>query len=126
MTLEFSRIPKTNLTSVEYLKRHFLNHLVCFFWNRPLIDRWTFCCRCWDLKVFILMKGEFLMTFLVSWRKLTESYSKLLPTNSAMCRLFSCIFYESISIDVSKKVYVISCNLWICSKNAASSRSHYL
>ena len=36
------------------------------------------------------------------------------------------IFYESISIDVSKMVYVISCNVWICSKNVASLRSHYL
>ena len=38
-TFEFSRISKTNLSSVEYLKIHFLNHLACFFWNRPLIDR---------------------------------------------------------------------------------------
>ena len=34
--------------------------------------------------------------------------------------------YKGISIDVSKKVYVILCNLWICSKNVASSCSHYL
>ena len=32
MTFEFSRISKTNLTSVDYLKRHFV-----FFWKRPLI-----------------------------------------------------------------------------------------
>ena len=37
-TFEFSIISKTNLSSVEYLKLHFLNHLACFFWNRPLID----------------------------------------------------------------------------------------
>ena len=31
MTFDFSRISKTNLeTSVEYLQRHFFNHLVCF------------------------------------------------------------------------------------------------
>ena len=35
----------------------------------------------------------------------------LLPTSSATCRLFSCIFYECISIDVPEKVYVILCNL---------------
>ena len=34
--------------------------------------------------------------------------------------------YKGISIDVSKKVYVILCNLWICNKNVASSRSPYL
>ena len=49
MTFEFSRISKTNLTSVEYLKRHFLNHPTCFFWNRPLIDRWNFCSRYCDI-----------------------------------------------------------------------------
>ena len=47
-----------------------------------------------------------------------------MPTNSATCQLFSCIFYESISIDVSKKVDVMLYNLWICSKNVTSSRSH--
>ena len=31
MNFEFSRIFKTNLTSVKYLKRHFLNHPACFF-----------------------------------------------------------------------------------------------
>ena len=31
MTFEFFRISKTNLTSVECLKRHFLNHPACFF-----------------------------------------------------------------------------------------------
>ena len=36
------------------------------------------------------------------------------------------IYYESISIDVSRKVYVILCNLWICIKNVASSSSRYL
>ena len=134
MTFEFFRISKTNLISVEYLKRHFLNHPACFFCSRPLIDRWTFCSRCLDLylshctgpelfpelllspnnfhvcslKVFILTKWELLSSFLISWRKLTECYSKLLPTNSATYRLFSCIFYESISIGVSKKVYMIS------------------
>ena len=49
MAFEFSRISKTNLTSVEYLKRHFVNHSACFFWNTPLIDRWIFCSRCWDI-----------------------------------------------------------------------------
>ena len=48
MSFEFSRISKANLTSVEYLKRHFLNHPACFFSNRPLIDKWTFCSRSWD------------------------------------------------------------------------------
>ena len=70
------------------------------------------------LKVFILTKLELLTPFLISWRNLTECYSKILPTNSATYRLFSCTFYETISIDVSKKVYVILCNIWICSKNA--------
>ena len=59
-------------------------------------------------------------------RKLFECYSKLLPINSATCRLFSCIFYESINIDVSKKIDVILHNLWISNKNVAPSRSHYL
>ena len=52
MTFDFSRISKTNLTSVEYLKKHFINHsttILVFFWNRPLIDRWTFCSRFWDI-----------------------------------------------------------------------------
>ena len=31
MNFEFSRISKTNLTSVKYSKRHFLNHPACFF-----------------------------------------------------------------------------------------------
>ena len=31
LTFEFCRISKTNLTSVEYLKKHFLNHHACFF-----------------------------------------------------------------------------------------------
>ena len=52
--------------------------------------------------------------------------SKLLATTSSTCRLFSCTFDESISIDVSKKSYVMSCNLRICSKNVPSSRGHYL
>ena len=42
MTFDFSRISKTNLTSVEYLKKHFINHsttILVSFWNRPLIDR---------------------------------------------------------------------------------------
>ena len=51
---------------------------------------------------------------------------QLLPTNSGTCLLFYCIFYESISIDVSKKVYMISFNLRIYSENVASSRSRYL
>ena len=43
LQMTVSRISKTNLEiSVEYLQRHFLNHLACFFWNRPLIDRQTF------------------------------------------------------------------------------------
>ena len=156
----------TNLTPVEYLKRHFLNHPACFLRNRPLIDRWTFCSKCWDIypahctglqlfpelsqneicyilhpkypsfscspiiSVCAIWKPLFIeirvTPFLISWRRLTECYSKLLPTNSGTCLLFYCIFYESISIDVSKKVYMISCNLWICSKNVASSRIHYL
>ena len=33
------RISKTNLTSVEYSKRHFLDHPSCFYWSRPLIGR---------------------------------------------------------------------------------------
>ena len=40
------RIFETNLTSVEYLKRHLLNNHVFFFQNRPLIDRQAFCSRC--------------------------------------------------------------------------------
>ena len=52
--------------------------------------------------------------------------SKLLATTSSTCRLFSCTFHESISINESKKVYVMLCNLRICSKNVSSSRGHYL
>ena len=48
MTFEFSKISKTKLTSVEYSERHFLNHPGWFFWNNLVIDRWTFCSRCWD------------------------------------------------------------------------------
>ena len=49
ITFEFSRISKTKLTSREYLKRYFLNHPACFFWNTPLVDSWNFCSRCWDI-----------------------------------------------------------------------------
>ena len=66
------------------------------------------------------------MPFLISLRKLTGCYSKLLQTNSATCRLFSCAFYETMLIDVSKKGYVIFYSFWICSKNVASSRIHFL
>ena len=31
MTFDFSRISKTSLTSVDYLKRHFINYHACFF-----------------------------------------------------------------------------------------------
>ena len=78
------------------------------------------------LKVFIFTKQELLTPFLIYWRKLTECYSKLLPTTSATSGIFSCTFDESISIDVSKKAYVILCNFCTCSKNSASSRGHYL
>ena len=61
-----------------------------------------------------------------SLRKLTEYCSKLLAITFATCRLFSTTFYESITIDVSKKLYVVLCNFWICRKNIASSCSHYL
>ena len=64
-----------------------------------------------NLKVLIFTKLELFMPFL----KLTECYSKLLPTTSATCRLFSCTFQESKSVDVSKRVYVMLCNLWMCS-----------
>ena len=40
--------------------------------------------------------------------------------------IFWSVFHKSISIDVSKKVYVMLCNLWICSKNLSSSRGNYL
>ena len=49
MTFEFFRISQTNLNSVEYLKIHFLKHPACVFWNRPLIDRWIFFSKCWDI-----------------------------------------------------------------------------
>ena len=40
MTFEFFRISRTNLTSVEYLKRHFLNHPAYFSGTAHLkIDR---------------------------------------------------------------------------------------
>ena len=37
--LQVSQISKTNLTSVEYLKRHFLNHPACFFFLERTTDR---------------------------------------------------------------------------------------
>ena len=64
--------------------------------------------------------------FLISWRKMTECYFSLLATTSATCRLFSCTFHESICIDISKKVYVMLCKLWIWNKNVASSSGHDL
>ena len=42
--------------------------------------------------------------------KEAECYLKFLPTTSATCQLFSCRFYQSMNIDVFKKVllyYVI-------------------
>ena len=50
---------------------------------------------------FICLQSESFTPFLISWRKLTECYSKLLPTIPATRRLFSCTFHESINIDVS-------------------------
>ena len=151
MIFDFSKISTTNPeTSVEYLQRHFLNQPASFFLdqttdrqiefllnspNKKLLQITSkiylfllspnnlFVC---NLKVFILTKQELLTPFLISRRKLTKSYSKLLPTISATCRLFCCTFYDIISIDVSKKVYMILFNLCICIKNVASSRRHYL
>ena len=77
-------------------------------------------------KSLFLRNRSYLPHFFLSWRKLTECYSKLLLTTSATCRLFSCTFHESTNIDVTKKVDVILCNFWICSKNLTSSRGHYL
>ena len=65
-------------------------------------------------------------------KEVDRNYSKCLPTKFATCWLFFWTYYESISIhiskknlcyveqllDISKKVYVILCNIWICSKNA--------
>ena len=81
-----------------------------------------------NLKVFIFTRKQLLSPSLISWTKLTECYSKLLPTNFATCLLFFCTFYERIITGVFKKVYVILlCNIWICSFfNVVSSRSHYL
>ena len=55
-------------------------------------------------------KKELITPILIFWRKLTEYHFKLLPTLSAMCRLFSCTLYENISIYVSKKAYAMLCN----------------
>ena len=142
MTFDSSRISKTNLkTSVEHLQRHILNHLLFWALRYPAhctgLERLRKLSQnkiCYRLHAKYLSFSSFPITclsavwksksFLISWWKLTKCYSKLLPTNSATCRLFPCIFYKSISIDVSKKVYVILCNLWTRSKNVASSRSH--
>ena len=51
-------------------------------------------------KSLILRNG--VTQFLVSWRKLTECYSKLLPTTSCTCRLFSCTFHECKALCVQK------------------------
>ena len=48
----------------------------------------------YNLKVFIFTKQELYTPFLISWKKLTEWYSKLLPTTSATFRLFSCTFMK--------------------------------
>ena len=138
MTFEFSRISKTNLeTSVEYLQRLFLNH-PAYFPLEQTIDRQTdlllwvlrYPAHCTDMELLpespqnkicyrLHPKNTpfscLLMPFLISWRKMTECYSKLLPTNSR-CRLFSCTFHESINTDVSKNVYVILCKLWYVAK----------
>ena len=47
--------------------------------------------RPWSESLF-LTKWELLTSFFISWRMLTECYSKLPPTTSATCRLFSCTF----------------------------------
>ena len=39
MTFDFSGVSKTKLTSVEYLKRHFINHHACFFFLEQTTDR---------------------------------------------------------------------------------------
>ena len=65
-------------------------------------------------KYLFLRNWSYLRHFLISWRKLNECYSKLLPTTSATYRLFCFTFHESKSVDVSKRVYVMLCNLWMC------------
>ena len=160
MTFKFSTISKTNLTSVEYLKRHFLKHPACFFWNTPLIDRWTFYSRCWEiypahctgLELFLELSQNKICYILhpkytsfscfpiictsANWKSLfneirvTYAIFDILKEADWMlfqasadkfCYVSTILLYT----DVSKKVYVISCNLWICSKNVASSRWHY-
>ena len=70
-------------------------------------------------KFLYLQNRSYLTSFLISWRKLTEYYCKVLLTKSAMCWLFSCTYYESISIDVPKMVYMMLSNLWIWSKKCS-------
>ena len=78
--------PKQNLSQIA--SRIFVLFL---FYKNMLI---------YNLKFFIFMKYELLTPFLVSWRKFTEEYPKLLPLQSVACWLFSCTYYKTI--DVSK------------------------
>ena len=130
MTLSFSRISKTNLeTSMEDLQRHFLDP-TCFFFLEQTNDRridlfWVlrYPAYCTGLELLpeppqnIKSVADYIQkcVFLLFPNNLLICNVKvlilLLPTSSATCRLFSCIFYECISIDVSEKVYVILCNL---------------
>ena len=87
MNFDCPRVSKTNLeTSLEYLQRHFLNRPARFFSGTN------------------------------QWQTDRPSFLGTEIPCPQHCPRTSCIFCESISIDVSKKVYVILCNLWIYSK----------
>ena len=90
MSFKVFRISKTNLTSLEILIRHLLNHPTSFVWSRPLIDRWAFCSRCWDICSAHCTDLELSWTFPIWY--LLHITSKiyvfvLLPYNFLVCDL---------------------------------------
>ena len=53
-------------------------------------------------KSFFFGKQELLTPFLISWRKLTKCYYKLLPKTSATWWLFSCTFILLFKVEILK------------------------
>ena len=134
---------KPNFSGV--FKKAFPQSPCLFFLEQTLIDRWTFCSRCWDIypahctglelprnkfcyilhpkyKSFSccpiistsasLYFNEIRVTYVI-FDVLKEADWMLFLSfrRQILLRADYCIFYGNISIDVSKKVYLISCNL---------------
>ena len=73
MIFDFTRMSKPNPEiSVEYLKRHFLNHPACFFFLEQTTDRQIdLCSGCWDTLPTSLPNNFFLN---LSKRKYVTDY----------------------------------------------------